>query len=129
VLLVVRLAGQFGRDLEQDGQRLPTDHERSNGVEGDDELAPVELDGPGRDLHDVDEPRDLLELPTGAVPKRRDVPEVVEVSVACHAETVRKRNAGIIGRAAISPFDQGWRCRSDHGAMPPAGLLPRLSRA
>jgi hypothetical protein len=60
-----------------------------DGVERDDELAPVELDGAGGELDEVDEPRDLLELPMCAMAKCRDCTEPVEVSVACHFEPDR----------------------------------------
>jgi len=111
------VGGEIGRDPEQDREHLPADHQRPHRVERDDQLAPVELDGPGGELNHVDKARDLFELTARAVPKRRDGTEAVEVSGVCHAPTVRKSCPRDIGRPASSllqlEWEQGTRPRSD----------------
>jgi hypothetical protein len=80
-------SGQVGGDLEQHGEGLSGHNECGHRVECDHELAPVELDGAGGELDEVDESRNLLELAACAMAKRMDLAELVEVFAVCHFGT------------------------------------------
>ena len=55
-----RVEPERGREVKHRRHGAATNHERSHRVERDHELSAVELDGPGRELDDVNEPRHLF---------------------------------------------------------------------